>query len=187
MTCRFTCIYLSCKVEEFHQDAATLATKLKLSNEYAETALSIEVDVMQGFDFHLKCYHPTKSLYGFVIDLKVTIFDKNLRQDKYKLSNAIVDTIWNSSMEQVWQSFLTDAPFLYSASQIALTAIQTSLKQLKDTAVHINLQQYLKTQFPQLPAVEQLPLLLEKISEQMQKKGNVPTEEEATAILQGLK
>lgn len=59
-------------MEEYHQDSATLANKLKLNvSEYSEIALAMEVDIMQGIDFHLKLYHPTKSLYGFVIDLKV--------------------------------------------------------------------------------------------------------------------
>jgi cyclin H len=63
-----TCIYLSCKVEEFHVSAEELGKGIQ---QDPQVVLKNELTVLQGLDFELIVYTPYRSVDGFIYDLEV--------------------------------------------------------------------------------------------------------------------
>jgi cyclin H len=64
---RLTCIYLSCKVEEFHVSADELGKGIQ---QDPQVVLKNELTVLQGLDFELIVYTPYRSVDGFIYDLE---------------------------------------------------------------------------------------------------------------------
>jgi cyclin H len=67
-----TCIYLSCKVEEFHVSADELGKGIQ---QDPQVVLKNELTVLQGLDFELIVYTPYRSVDGFIYDLEVSNSD----------------------------------------------------------------------------------------------------------------
>jgi cyclin H len=62
-----TCIYLSCKVEEFHVSAEELGKGIQ---QDPQVVLKNELTVLQGLDFELIVYTAYRSVDGFIYDLE---------------------------------------------------------------------------------------------------------------------
>ena len=73
-TCyRLTCVYLSCKVEEFNVSIGQFVGNLKGDREkFANIILGFELLLMDKLHYHLTVHNPFRPLEGFLIDLKVS-------------------------------------------------------------------------------------------------------------------
>lgn len=101
-SCRLSCIYCACKVEEYHFSAEDLEKQLGANSQQI---LHSEVHILQGIKFHLNVFHPYRPLLGFLQDLLVdslltlTLSQKrNLLNDEtaHKISIVAVGIIHNS-------------------------------------------------------------------------------------------
>ncbi|CAK9875994.1 unnamed protein product [Sphagnum jensenii] len=108
-----TCIYLSCKVEEFHVSADELGKGIQ---QDPQVVLKNELTVLQGLDFELIVYTPYRSVDGFIYDLEVTTSGKKVILQELKLAaQFVVDSM-----------MLTDVPLLFPPGQVALAALRTA-------------------------------------------------------------
>ncbi|KAH9571625.1 hypothetical protein CY35_02G103900 [Sphagnum magellanicum] len=112
-----TCIYLSCKVEEFHVSAEELGKGIQ---QDPQVVLKNELTVLQGLDFELIVYTPYRSVDGFIYDLESFVqgMGEAAAQGLQELKLAaqfIVDSM-----------MLTDAPLLFPPGQLALAALCTA-------------------------------------------------------------
>jgi len=81
----------------------------------------------------LKIYHPYRSLYGFIADM----------QTKQLATSQQLEQVWQSGLQFIHRSLLTDLQFIYSPSQIALGAILATGTKI------VNILNYLNSCFPE--------------------------------------
>lgn len=107
-----TCVYLSCKVEEFNVSINQFVANIKGDREKAsDIILNNELLLMQQLNYHLTIHNPFRPIEGFLIDIKTRCTLANPE----RLRTGI-----DEFLEKV---FLTDACLLYAPSQIALAAV----------------------------------------------------------------
>ncbi|KAL4223898.1 hypothetical protein ACF0H5_017361 [Mactra antiquata] len=110
-----TCVYLSCKVEEFNVSIGQFVGNLKGDREkFANIILGFELLLMDKLHYHLTVHNPFRPLEGFLIDLKTRYF-----KDKPES----VERLRKNAEEFVEKSMSTDACLIFSPSQLALAAI----------------------------------------------------------------
>ncbi|KAF2358233.1 CyclinH/Ccl1 [Trinorchestia longiramus] len=118
-----TCIYLACKIEEFYVTindyVHNVPGSAKEKELTASTILNSELQTTQELQFHLIIHQPYRPLEGLFIDLKTRY--KGL-QDAEALRGAV-----ELFLEKV---HLTDAPLLFSPSQLSLAAVTTAASKL---------------------------------------------------------
>jgi len=74
---RVTCVYLACKVEEFHVSIQQFVANLKGDREKAaEIILNNELLLMHKLNYFLTVHNPLRPVEGFLIDIKVTFLLK---------------------------------------------------------------------------------------------------------------
>ncbi|KAJ7529386.1 hypothetical protein O6H91_15G047200 [Diphasiastrum complanatum] len=110
-----TCIYLSCKVEEFHVSAEELGKGIQ---QDPQVVLKNELTVLQGLHFDLIVYAPYRSLDGFLFDMENFVQGTNNSstqklQELKEAAKFVVDTV-----------ILTDCPLLFTPGQLALAALR---------------------------------------------------------------
>lgn len=67
-----TCIFLSCKVEEFNVSLDQFVANVKGDHsKAANIVLNTELLLMQQLKYHLTVHNPYRSIEGFLIDIKV--------------------------------------------------------------------------------------------------------------------
>lgn len=109
---RATCVYLSCKVEEFHVSIGQFVNNIKGDRSKAmDIILSNELLLMQHLNYYLTIHNPFRPVEGFLIDIKTRCTMHNPE----RLRTGIDDFL-----EKI---YLTDACLLYAPSQIALAAV----------------------------------------------------------------
>lgn len=107
-----TCVYLSCKVEEFNVSMSQFVANIKGDREKAsDIILNNELLLMQQLKYHLTVHNPFRPIEGFLIDIKT----------RCSLSNP--ERLRQGIDEFLEKTFLTDACLLYAPSQIALAAV----------------------------------------------------------------
>ncbi|CAD7076797.1 unnamed protein product [Hermetia illucens] len=107
-----TCVYLSCKVEEFNVSIGQFVGNIKGDRLKAmDIILSNELLLMQQLNYYLTVHNPYRPIEGFLIDIKT------------RCSMANPERLRPGIDEFVDKTFLTDACLLYSPSQIALAAV----------------------------------------------------------------
>lgn len=76
---RLTCAFLACKVDEFNVSSAQFVGNLRESPAGQEKALEqileYELLLIQQLNFHLIVHNPYRPFEGFLIDLKVVLFN----------------------------------------------------------------------------------------------------------------
>ncbi|KAK6637708.1 hypothetical protein RUM44_008130 [Polyplax serrata] len=108
-----TCVYLSCKVEEFNISIVQFVSNIKGDREKAaEIILNNELLLMQQLNYYLTVHNPYRPIEGLIIDIKTRYPQM---RDPERLRGGIDEFI-----DKVYQ---TEAVLLYSPSQIALAAI----------------------------------------------------------------
>ncbi|EPY78529.1 hypothetical protein CB1_001052019 [Camelus ferus] len=116
---RLTCAFLACKVDEFNVSSPQFVGNLRespLGQEKAlEQILEYELLLIQQLNFHLIVHNPYRPFEGFLIDLKT----RYPMLENPEVLRKTTDDFLN-------RVALTDAPLLYTPSQIALTAILSS-------------------------------------------------------------
>jgi cyclin H len=111
-----TCIFLSCKVEDYYVPLETILNRInKVSGAKftPEEILKLELTVLEGLRFHLLVYHPFRSLYAFVHDNEL----------KSSLKTTPVEDLYETGKQAIKKSLLTDAAFLYPPGLIALAVL----------------------------------------------------------------
>eukprot|EP00457_Paulinella_chromatophora_P005096 gb/GEZN01005110.1/.p1 GENE.gb/GEZN01005110.1/~~gb/GEZN01005110.1/.p1 ORF type:complete len:551 (-),score=56.57 gb/GEZN01005110.1/:124-1776(-) len=121
-----TCVYLAKKVEEFAIELLGLVKTPCMSKfwephelddeEKEKTVVGLEVPVLEGLCFHLRCFHPFKPLTGLLLamDPPLSTEERTVVEDKAK--------------QFLLTSLFTDASLLYAPSQLAMAALIQSLK-----------------------------------------------------------
>lgn len=67
-----TCVYLSCKVEEFNVSITQFVANIKGDRVKAmDIILSNELLLMQELNYYLTIHNPIRPIEGFLIDIKV--------------------------------------------------------------------------------------------------------------------
>lgn len=113
--CSATCVYLSCKTEEFNVSIDQFVHNIKGDQKKAmDIILSNELLLMQQLNYYLTIHNPYRPVEGFLIDIKT----------RCSLTNP--DRLRPGIDEFLEKTFLTDACLLYSPSQLALAAVLKS-------------------------------------------------------------
>lgn len=75
---RLTCAYLSCKVDEFNVSSTQFVGNLQETpagqEKVLEQILEFELLLIQQLNFHLVVHTPYRPMEGFLIDLKVSVY-----------------------------------------------------------------------------------------------------------------
>ncbi|KAL2629576.1 hypothetical protein R1flu_014262 [Riccia fluitans] len=110
-----TCIYISCKVEEFHVSAEELGKGIQ---QDPQVVLKNELTVLQGLEFELIVYAPYRSLDGYAFDLE------NAVQGMGAVAVKNVQELREQAVFEVDIMMLTDVPLLFPPGQIAMAALR---------------------------------------------------------------
>ncbi|XP_024544833.1 cyclin-H1-1 isoform X1 [Selaginella moellendorffii] len=113
-----TCIYISCKVEEFHVSAEELGKGIQQDHQ---VILKNELTLLQGLNFDLIVYAPYRSLDGFVLDIQKWA---DAAKDE-NVSQKILD-LQSEAIRKVDAMLLTDCPLLFPPGQLALAALRSA-------------------------------------------------------------
>lgn len=104
---RATCVYLSCKTEEFNVSIGQFVGNIKGDRVKAmDIILSNELLLMQRLNYYLTVHNPFRPIEGFLIDIKT------------RCQMAQPERLRGSIDEFVDKTFLTDACLLYAPSQV---------------------------------------------------------------------
>ena len=116
-----TCVYMAAKVEEFNVSMAQFVANVRGDREKASAiVLNNELFLMQQLKYHLTVHNPLRSIEGFIIDMKTRFPQCG---DPEKLRPHIDHFIE--------LTFSTNACFLLSPSQIALSAVVYAASKVK--------------------------------------------------------
>uniref|UniRef100_U5EZI0 Cyclin-H n=1 Tax=Corethrella appendiculata TaxID=1370023 RepID=U5EZI0_9DIPT len=141
-----TCVYLSCKVEEFNVSIGQFVANIKGDrNKAVDIIMSNELLLMHELNYYLTIHNPFRPVEGFIIDIKT----------RCSLNNP--DRLRPGIDDFIDKTFLTDAPLLYSPSQIALAAVLHSASKEQE-----NLDSYV-TESLFHAAKDKLPVLIEAV------------------------
>ncbi|XP_054162810.1 cyclin-H-like [Oppia nitens] len=123
-----TCVYLAAKVDEFNVSMTQFVANVNGDRvKAADIVLNNELLLMQQLRYHLNVYNPLRPIEGFLIDLK-TRYGQHCDPEMFR---PHIDYFIDSSLS-------TDACFLFSPSQIALSAIVYAASKF-----NVNLDDYL--------------------------------------------
>lgn len=107
-----TCVYLSCKTEEFNVSINGFVANIRGDRSKAmDIILSNELLLMQQLNYYLTVHNPFRPIEGFLIDIKTRCDMKNPERLRAPIDDFI---------ERI---LLTDACLLYAPSQLALAAV----------------------------------------------------------------
>lgn len=141
-----TCVYLSCKVEEFNVSISQFVANIKGDrNKAMDIILSNELLLMQELNYYLTIHNPFRPIEGFLIDIKT----------RCNMNNP--DRLRGGIDDFIDKTFLTDAPLMYAPSQIALAAVLHAASKEQE-----NLDSYV-TESLFGTAKEKLPVLIEAV------------------------
>ncbi|KAL1404020.1 hypothetical protein pipiens_001734 [Culex pipiens pipiens] len=141
-----TCVYLSCKVEEFNVSINQFVANIKGDRSKAmDIILSNELLLMQELNYYLTIHNPFRPVEGFLIDIKTRCHMNN----PDRLRPGIEDFID--------KTFLTNAILMYAPSQIALAAVLHAASKEQE-----NLDSYV-TESLFGAAEDKLPVLIEAV------------------------
>ncbi|KAI9026631.1 cyclin-like protein [Phycomyces nitens] len=158
-----TCLFLATKSESERVSIDDFGRNLKLPS--TTSVLDLEFTVSQGLKFEYYAHHPYRPAYGFFLDIQTTGADIKLLKETYNKVGQVVGDI-----------LLTDLPFLYMPSQLALAAFVVAGKNNGfDGQIH----RYIEERFgDQANALESIVESIIKILSQV-----VPvTKEQATQV-----
>ena len=123
-----TALLLACKVEEHYVSAAKLAEKASKGGEQqrggeekAAEIVRLEVPLLEGIGFHLRCHHPHRAVRGLV---RRTAEREGWTAERRR-------EVEERSLSLVQAAYLTDAVLLHSPSHLSLAAVSLSLEQLQ--------------------------------------------------------
>lgn len=144
---RATCVYLSCKTEEFNVSIGQFVGNIKGDRVKAmDIILSNELLLMQQLNYYLTVHNPFRPIEGFLIDIKTRC--NNLANPERL--RAGID-------EFIDKVFLTDACLMFAPSQLALAAVLHAASKEQE-----NLDNYV-TQSLFVLTQDKLPLLIESV------------------------
>jgi cyclin H len=108
-----TCVYMAAKVEEFNVSMAQFVANVRGDREKASAiVLNNELFLMQQLKYHLIVHNPLRAIEGFLIDLKTRFPQCGDPERLRPHIDHFIDL-----------TFSTNACFLWSPSQIALSAV----------------------------------------------------------------
>lgn len=141
-----TCVYLSCKVEEFNVSINQFVANIKGDrNKAMDIILSNELLLMQELNYYLTIHNPFRPVEGFLIDIKT----------RCNMNNP--DRLRPGIEDFIDKTFLTNAILMYAPSQIALAAVLHAASKEQE-----NLDSYV-TESLFGAAEDKLPVLIEAV------------------------
>ncbi|KXJ72389.1 hypothetical protein RP20_CCG018184 [Aedes albopictus] len=141
-----TCVYLSCKVEEFNVSIGQFVANIKGDrNKAMDIILSNELLLMQELNYYLTVHNPFRPIEGFLIDIKT----------RCNMNNP--DRLRPGIEDFIDKTFFTDAPLMYAPSQIALAAVLHAASKEQE-----NLDSYVTESLFGV-AKDKLPVLIEAV------------------------
>ncbi|XP_037085347.1 cyclin-H-like isoform X2 [Pollicipes pollicipes] len=143
-----TCVYLSCKVEEFNVSIGQFVANVKGDKDKAtDIILNNELTVMHAVNYHLTVHNPFRPVEGLLIDIKTRC---SSLQSPDRLRAGI-----DEFLEAV---LFTDAVLLFAPAQIALAAILYAVSRVQE-----NLDAYVTSQLLSSASRPQLQALVEAV------------------------
>ncbi|KZS92934.1 cyclin-like protein [Sistotremastrum niveocremeum HHB9708] len=121
--------------------------------------LELEFPIAQSLDFEFAIWHPHRALWGIYLDVQVL---EDVPMD--------LDRIYSEAVKLIRDSWLTDAEFIYTPSQIALAALHAVSPPLA--------LQWMRSK----GGSEQLQAILLQIQKIIKEEGTVPDVEEVRDI-----
>ena len=120
-----TCLLLAGKVEEHYVAPARIAEKVlkgaeQRLEEKAEEIVRLEVPLLDGIGFHLRCHHPHRAVRAL---LRRTAEREQWGRERRREAEE-------RALALVHAAYLTDAVLLYSHSQLALAAVHRAVEEL---------------------------------------------------------
>lgn len=112
-----TCIYISCKVEEFHVSAEEFGKGIQ---QDPQAVLKNELCLLQGLNFDLIVYGPYRSLEGFIFDME------NFFHSKDETFVEKLKELKEAAIFVADKLMLTDAVLQFPPGQLALAALQNA-------------------------------------------------------------
>eukprot|EP00741_Cyanophora_paradoxa_P016016 tig00000042_g15462.t1 len=110
------CIYVACKTEESYVSAEMLGRELK---QEPKAILDAELPLLEALKFNLICYHPSRSITGYLVIAEEGGILEGRRPDVGEKARA-----WAR------RSLLTDAPLLYPPGQTGLACLLLACREL---------------------------------------------------------
>lgn len=145
-----TCVYLSCKVEEFNVSINQFVANIRGDRGKAmDIILSNELLLMKELNYYLTIHNPYRPVEGFLIDIKT----------RCTLNNP--DRLRPGIDDFIEKTFFTDACLLYAPSQIALAAVLHAASKEQE-----NLDSYV-TESLFASAKDKLPVLIEAVRSEL--------------------
>ncbi|KAI7872318.1 cyclin-like protein [Spinellus fusiger] len=159
-----TCLFLATKSESERVSIDDFGRNLKLPS--TASVLDLEFTVSQGLKFEYYVHHPYRPAYGFFLDMQVSagMEIKQLKETYAKVGPVIGEML------------LTDLPFIYMPSQLALTAFVIAGK---GTGLKPAIYKYIEEQFGE--EADALKDILKAINKMLQEAIAV-TKEQATQV-----
>lgn len=142
-----TCVYLSCKVEEFNVSIEQFVANIKGDREKAsDIILNNELLLMRQVNYHLTVHNPFRPIEGFLIDIKTRCGLANPERLRHGID------------EFLDKAFFTDSCLLYAPSQIALAAVLHAASKEQE-----NLDSYVTDTLFRDAGQEKLAILIEAV------------------------
>ncbi|KAI8995025.1 cyclin-like protein [Pilobolus umbonatus] len=158
-----TCLFLATKSESQRISIEDFGSNLRLPS--TANVLNLEFNVSQGLKFQFYIHHPYRPAYGFFLDMQNGPVDmKQLRETYSRVNQVIADIL------------LTDLPFIYQPSQLALAAFMIAGSQ---NAFDSHVTAYITTKFN--TDAPKLLSMIQSITTQLKETPSV-THEEAKNI-----
>ena len=117
MCMKDTAIYLASKAEQ--SLLSSIAQLTSFTKTPSEQVIGNELILMDGISFHLKVWNPLRSLRSFLSDFKIVWKSENGNS----LSPKIEKRLLSQAEALIQDSYISDAAFIYSPSQIALSCL----------------------------------------------------------------
>eukprot|EP00245_Coleochaete_scutata_P000131 TRINITY_DN1013_c0_g1_i1.p1 TRINITY_DN1013_c0_g1~~TRINITY_DN1013_c0_g1_i1.p1 ORF type:complete len:373 (-),score=75.46 TRINITY_DN1013_c0_g1_i1:519-1637(-) len=169
-----TCIYLACKIEEFHVSAEEFGKGIQ---QDPLVVLRNEVIVLQSLDFDLIVFGPYRCIRGFITDLEA--FCKSKGQE---LTREDLEEMERTSYLIADSILLTDACLIYPPGQLALAAMWKANQELNKVDTNSFLRRVVQRQQRGGHSLEELTQAVDAISELERTSGGAPSLAEVKAI-----
>ncbi|CAM0135616.1 hypothetical protein VKS41_005267 [Umbelopsis sp. WA50703] len=109
----YTCLFLATKAENERLSIDEFCQRLRVPS--SDSVLNLEFTVSQGLKFEYCIYHPYRAAYGFFLDLQTVMTEMKPLKALYSKVQALIAKL-----------VLTDVPFVYQPSQIAITCFMVA-------------------------------------------------------------
>jgi len=180
--------FLGSKTEDAMCDVRYLEQAVAEMNTAVLTTdiVAAELELLQGVDFYLLCFHPYKAVLALTEDLRTffkTAAGKTLLQDTAIVTGNDLKPVYDAARVILDDVVVSDIPLQYSPGQIGMAALTVAVEVVragKPDAPTIDLNGYLRVRFPNETTdtlkLEELATKLRELKEGKHGCGNYHTD-----------